>query len=199
MIKKLTARLICITWKIDGFDWLKKTKLETKSRAKPKNINSLFENLTKISHLFLKVQNYTNYINTNTFCLWMQCTDVPMDGCWKSERQSFQIITVKMHNRFRRLWYSTLHGKISIGIELFKVCCLLASGCILTRYCNIKGSAIVGSIFPTITTVKAEGSLKHLLKYSQASRGSTFCRSHFLIGCITNIRWKSKVVYSVYD
>jgi hypothetical protein len=117
----------------------------------------------------------------------MKCIDVPMDGCWKSERQSFQLITVKMHNRFRRLWYSTLHGKISIDIKTIQDQLALVSGFILTRYCNIKGSATVGSMFPTITTVKAEGSLKHLLKYSQALRGSTFCKSHFLIGCITNM------------
>jgi hypothetical protein len=72
-------------------------------------------------------------------------------------------------------------------LKLFKISWLLVSGFILTRYCNIKGSATVGSMFPTITTVKAEGSLKHLLKYSQALRGSTFCKSHFLIGCITNM------------
>lgn len=72
----------------------------------------------------------------------------------------------------------------------FKVSRLLADGFQLTRYCNINGSATVGSIFPTTTTVKVDGSLKHLLKYSQALRGSTFCRSLFLIGC------KTKKIYS---
>lgn len=86
-----------------------------------------------------------------------------------------------------------------IGIELFIVSWLLVRRFILTRYCNIKGSAIVGSIFPTITTVKAEGSLKHLLKYSQAFRGSTFFRSHFLIGCIKNMLKVKSSLFSLYD
>lgn len=51
-----------------------------------------------------------------------------------------------------------------------------------TKYCNINGHAIEGSIFPTITTVKVDGSLKQLLKYSQALYGLTFRRSLYLIG-----------------
>ena len=47
----------------------------------------------------------------------------------------------------------------------------------------------MGSIFPTITTVKVEGSLKQLLKYSQAFNGLTFRRSLILIGCRID-NWK---------
>jgi len=73
-----------------------------------------------------------------------------------------------------------------------KVSWLLFNGFTLTRYCNIKGIAIAGSMFPTITTVKVDGSLKHVLKNSQAFRGSTFCRSLFLIGCKTKNMLKVK-------
>lgn len=44
----------------------------------------------------------------------------------------------------------------------------------LTRYFKIKGTAILGFMLPTTTTVKVDGSLKQLLKYSQALNGSTF-------------------------
>lgn len=52
-----------------------------------------------------------------------------------------------------------------------------------TKYCSIRGRAMAGSIFPTMTTVKVEGSLKQLLKYAQALKGSTFFKSPILIGC----------------
>lgn len=52
----------------------------------------------------------------------------------------------------------------------------------LTKYWRIRGQAMEGSIFPTMTTVKVDGSLKQLLKYSQALNGSTFLRSPIFIG-----------------
>ena len=58
--------------------------------------------------------------------------------------------------------------------------------------CNIKGITIMGSMFPTITTGNVDGSLKHVLKNSQAFHGSTFCKSLFLIGCKTDNMLKVK-------
>jgi len=54
---------------------------------------------------------------------------------------------------------------------------------LLTRYCKMRGTAIVGLILPTITTVKVDGSLKQRLKYSQALLGSTLLRSLIFMGC----------------
>lgn len=46
---------------------------------------------------------------------------------------------------------------------------------------------MAGSMFPTTTTVKADGSLKQLLKYSHALIGFTFFKSLILIGCIMEL------------
>lgn len=53
-----------------------------------------------------------------------------------------------------------------------------------------------GSIFPTMTAVKVDGSLKQLLKYSQALKGSTFLRSPILIGCGREINHVSFMLYN---
>ncbi|WVZ22582.1 hypothetical protein V8G54_001126 [Vigna mungo] len=85
--------------------------------------------------------------------------------------------------RTTSLWISV--GKLKGNpFSSSRLKCIIGSGGfgIPPRYCNIKGIAIAGSMFPTITTVKVDGSLKHVLKNSQAFRGSTFCRSLFLIG-----------------
>ena len=71
-----------------------------------------------------------------------------------------------MQNRLRRFWYSTLQGDTNpVNMEYLMPLGLARLRDRLTKYCNIKGPAIAGSIFPTITTVKVEGSLKQLLKY----------------------------------
>lgn len=41
----------------------------------------------------------------------------------------------------------------------------------ITKYCNTSGSDASGSMFPTMTTVNVEGSLKQSLKCSHACMG----------------------------
>lgn len=110
--------------------------------------------------------------------------DLPNYSGRKSKWQAFEFIAFEIHNRLRRSWDPSLkeNSRTYNQQEICMMKNLIDEDIPLTKYCSIRGQAMEGSIFPTMTTVKVDGSLKQLLKYSQALIGSTFLRSPIFMG-----------------